>query len=331
MSIRLGELTLGQSFEGTYVVSNVKVTRKENGKVYTNIEIKDDVGGTLSGMLWDTDRSDLEGRLCVVKVIATVTEYINKNTQQRTLQMDIKNFEVVPTDEVPKELFKRAPYTKEELKERLLRYLNKIENKTLRTLVHKLWTTKWNSFLTAPAAKSMHHDYISGLAYHTLRMLQLGEFLCMQRPFLRKDLVFAGISCHDYKKVDEMVSEMGIVSDYSTEGKLFGHIVMVSLELQKVALQNEISLEDPDYLELQHIVLSHHGKEEWGSPVKPKTPEAIAVHWIDQLDAKMQMVEDNLMKLGIDQEWTGKVFGLDNVELYRRFPDNYIPDSEVPF
>jgi 3'-5' exoribonuclease len=116
-----------------------------------------------------------------------------------------------------------------------------------------------------------------------VRMLEIGEFICKQRPFLNPDLLKAGIILHDIAKPEEMVAQLGIVSDYSVQGKLMGHISMASSWITEAAIISGIDLQSERVLGLQHMVLSHHNLGEWGSPVQPQTAEAVALHHIDAL------------------------------------------------
>lgn len=168
-----------------------------------------------------------------------------------------------------------------------------------------------------PAAKTHHHAYFAGLAYHMVRMLEIGDFLCRQRPFLNPDLMRAGIILHDIAKPEEMISQYGIVSDYSVKGKLIGHISMASSWITEAAIRTGIDLESEKILALQHLVLSHHNLGEWGSPVQPQTAEAVALHHIDAMDAKLQMVEDALDTTPETEEWTPFIRGLENKAVYR--------------
>ncbi|MDF2617024.1 MAG: metal dependent phosphohydrolase [Sedimentibacter sp.] len=137
-----------------------------------------------------------------------------------------------------------------------------------------------------PAAKKNHHSYMGGLLYHTLRMLQSGERLGQVYGFLKMDYIYAGVLLHDICKILEMDSdEYGVVSDYSMEGKLLGHIIQgikeIEIEGEKIGLSREKSII------LQHMVLSHHYEPEFGSPKKPMTPEAEILHFLDIIDARM--------------------------------------------
>ena len=168
-----------------------------------------------------------------------------------------------------------------------------------------------------PAAKMHHHAYFAGLAYHIVRMLEIGEFLCKQRAFLKEDMIKAGIILHDIAKPEEMIAQLGVVTDYSTQGKLIGHIAMAAGWITEAALRLELPLDSEQVIGLQHLILSHHNLGEWGSPVQPQTAEAVALHYIDALDAKLQMAEDALSATSDKELWTQPVRGLENKALYR--------------
>ncbi|SDJ83824.1 3'-5' exoribonuclease [Paenibacillus naphthalenovorans] len=168
-----------------------------------------------------------------------------------------------------------------------------------------------------PAAKMHHHAYYAGLAYHIVRMLEIGEFLCNQRPFLNADMIKAGIILHDIAKPEEMIAQLGVVSDYSVQGKLIGHIAMAASWITEAALRLNIPLDSEQVIGLQHLILSHHNLGEWGSPVQPQTAEAVALHYIDTLDAKLQMAEDALNATSDKELWTQPIRGLENKAMYR--------------
>ncbi len=148
-----------------------------------------------------------------------------------------------------------------------------------------------------------------------LRMLQSGERLCQVYDFLKTDYVYSGVILHDICKILEMDSdEYGVVSDYTMEGKLLGHIIQgikeIETEGEKIGLSREKSVV------LQHMVLSHHYEPEFGSPKKPMTPEAEILHFLDIIDARMFDFEHALE--GVESgKFTDKIWLLDNRNLYR--------------
>lgn len=195
--------------------------------------------------------------------------------------------------------------------------MDSIQDKEMHTIVSFCVKKVEERLMHYPAAKTHHHAYFAGLAYHMVRMLELGDFICKQRPFLNPDLLTAGIILHDIAKPEEMTAQLGIVSEYSVHGKLLGHISMASNWITEAAILSNIDLNSDRVLALQHMVLSHHNSGEWGSPVQPQIPEAIALHHIDTIDAKLQMVEDALDTTPEAENWTQSIRGLENKAIYR--------------
>lgn len=215
------------------------------------------------------------------------------------------------------DFIRSAPIRPIDLIHAIKQAISSISDKEIRALVSFCVEKVEEKLMHYPAAKTHHHAYFAGLAYHMVRMLEIGDFLCRQRPFLNPDLLKAGIILHDIAKPEEMVAQLGIVSEYSVQGKLVGHISMASNWITEAALRLDIDLDSPKVLGLQHLVLSHHNLGEWGSPVQPQTPEAVALHHIDALDAKLQMVEDALDTTPETEEWTPFIRGLENKAIYR--------------
>ena len=154
-------------------------------------------------------------------------------------------------------------------------------------------------FKVAPAAKAMHHAYAGGLLEHTLSVARLTMHLADQYPQLDRQILLAGAICHDLGKIWELSS--GLVIDYTDEGRLLGHIM---LALEKLTpLMRECGLEKPLVEHLQHLIVSHHGTLEFGSPKLPATAEAIVLHYADNIDAKLQQVGDALT--GFDEQDSG--------------------------
>lgn len=298
--------------KGTFLATCEVKESKKSKKKFTAVKLKDSTG-EIDTKFWDDLRYDLEGKVFCVEVFGKVTTWLNE------LQIDTISYKEVPMENIPKDLVRRAERDAKELSERIKYFIGEIKIPDLQRLVYTIYKARWTEFFKAPAAKSMHHAYFSGLAEHKVGMLESAEFVCSKRPRLNKSYMYAGILMHDFKKMDEMIHEYGIVPDYTTKGKLYGHISMASLLFQKTAIELGISTETNDYDQVQHIILSHHGKLEWGSPVVPATPEAVAVHYIDNMDAKIQAAEDELYTLRADKEWTGKVWGLDGAQMYRPF------------
>lgn len=168
-------------------------------------------------------------------------------------------------------------------------------------------------FANAPAARLMHHAYIGGLLEHTLNMAALGDMIAAHYPYVNRDLLMAGILLHDMGKCLEYTTEASF--SFTDDGRLVGHIARAAIMVEKAAAQIEISTEQ--LRQLVHLIVAHHGKLEWGSPVQPKTLEAIILHQIDLLDSRVQGFFDHLQNDAGDELWTSKSSYMFNTELRR--------------
>lgn len=310
------QLTNQDEFIGFYLLKELEV-KQTNGnppKDYLDIVLCD-ATGQLPAKYWDASPTDKETffPMGLVKVRGVVQTY-RERLQVKILQIRPANEEdgVALTD-----FIRSAPIRPIDLIHAIKQAISSISDTEIRALVSFCVGKVEEKLMHYPAAKTHHHAYFAGLAYHMVRMLEIGDFLCRQRPFLNPDLLKAGIILHDIAKPEEMVAQLGIVSEYSVQGKLVGHISMASNWITEAALRLDIDLDSPKVLGLQHLVLSHHNLGEWGSPVQPQTPEAVALHHIDALDAKLQMVEDALDTTPDTEEWTPFIRGLENKAIYR--------------
>ena len=310
------QLTNQDEFIGFYLLKELEV-KQTNGnppKDYLDIVLCD-ATGQLPAKYWDASPTDKETffPMGLVKVRGIVQTY-RERLQVKILQIRPASEEdgVTLTD-----FIRSAPIRPIDLIHAIKQAIASISDKEIRALVSFCVGKVEEKLMHYPAAKTHHHAYFAGLAYHMVRMLEIGDFLCRQRPFLNPDLLKAGIILHDIAKPEEMVAQLVIVSEYSVQGKLVGHISMASNWITEAALRLDIDLDSPKVLGLQHLVLSHHNLGEWGSPVQPQTPEAVALHHIDALDAKLQMVEDALDTTPETEEWTPFIRGLENKAIYR--------------
>ncbi|MEI7025543.1 3'-5' exoribonuclease YhaM family protein [Paenibacillus sp. y28] len=310
------DLVPQDEFTGFYLLKelDVKQTNNTPAKDYFDIVLCD-ASGQLSAKYWDVSPTDKETffPMGLVKVQGIVQLYREKpQIKILRLRKAVEDDGVTLTD-----FIRSAPIRPVDLVYTIKQALASIQDAEIKAIVSYCITKVEEKLMHYPAAKTHHHAYFAGLAYHIVRMLELGEFICKQRPFLNPDVIKAGIILHDIAKPEEMVAQLGIVSDYSKEGKLIGHIAMASSWITEAALASGIDLGSERVLILQHLVLSHHNLGEWGSPVQPQTAEAVALHYIDSLDAKLQMVEDALDSTPSSELWTQAIRGLENKPVYR--------------
>ncbi|ANA78820.1 metal dependent phosphohydrolase [Paenibacillus vortex V453] len=312
----INKLSIQDDFVGFYLLKelNMRQTSGTPPKDYFDIVLSD-ASGQISAKYWDVTIQDKETFLPMqlVKIQGTVLSYRDQpQVKISRIRKASEEDGVSLTDFV-----RAAPIRPVDLLHTIKLTMNEITEPQIRTIVQYCVAKVEEKLMHYPAAKTYHHAYFAGLAYHIVRMLEIGDFICKQRPFLKPDFIKAGIILHDIAKPEEMIAQMGIVTDYSNQGKLIGHIALASNWIVEAALQNEIPLESEVVLGLQHLVLSHHNLGEWGSPVQPQTAEAVALHHIDLLDAKLQMVEDALDTTVETEPWTPMIRGLDNKAIYR--------------
>lgn len=309
-------LTNQDEFVGFYLLKELEL-KQTNGsppKDYFDIVLCD-ASGQMSAKYWDVSPTDKETffPMGLVKVRGLVHTYREK------LQIKINRIrKATPEDGVSlTDFIRSAPIRPVDLIFTIKQIMDSIEDQDIRKIVAFCVAKVEEKLMHYPAAKTHHHAYYAGLAYHIVRMLEIGEFICKQRPFLNADLIKAGIILHDIAKPEEMIAQLGIVSDYSVKGKLLGHISLASNWITEAALSYGMDLDSDRVVGLQHLVLSHHNLGEWGSPVQPQTAEAVALHHIDSLDAKLQMVEDALDTTPETEPWTPLIRGLENKPIYR--------------
>lgn len=205
------------------------------------------------------------------------------------------------------DLVEAAPESVDSLWSSLQEGIASIQNETLRAVVDDVLRDLEDSFKTTPAAVRMHHAYRSGLLEHTVHMLRAAEVLLPLYPIVDADLAKAGIILHDVGKVFEY--EGDLTTRRSRIGILQGHVVLGYRQARKAGMKRGL---DPLLMErLEHIILSHQGQMEWGAAALAATPEAVFVSMVDNLDAKMGMVEMTLRRTPEEQDQTERVAGLD--------------------
>lgn len=301
-------------FDGWLLVKESRIRATTGGKAFLDVALVDRTG-TIPAKFWDWS-GEPPAPGTVVQVRGTGNEY-NGHLQ---LKIDSLHPAVPGDGKDPADFVPKAPETPESMLDEILSTARALRDDSLRGIVCKLleWAEAGGKLATAPAAKSMHHAEVSGLLHHTVTMLRVAKAVCTVYPALDKDLLFAGVIAHDLAKIDEMnVNAVGLVDGYTRDGRLVGHIVRGVVNVERAGGAVGAARERTTLL--QHLVLSHHGDPEFGSPVPPKCPEAMVLSAIDRLDAKLfQMfaaVRD--VKPG---EFSAPVWGLDKIEVYRAEP-----------
>lgn len=199
------------------------------------------------------------------------------------------------------------------VKEKIETYLNNIDNKIIKEITTNIYNRYHKDFYIYPAAVRFHHAYIGGLSHHTKTMLKLAEGLLSVYDFINKDLVYAGIILHDLCKVVEFSGFEA--EEYTKEGQLIGHLVLISQEL--VVEAEKLGYQDKEeVLMLNHILLSHHGLPNFGSARRPQTAEALLVWYIDTIDSKFSVICEELKEIK-EGEFTGNIAVADRLRFYK--------------
>ncbi|WP_339217804.1 3'-5' exoribonuclease YhaM [Ornithinibacillus sp. FSL M8-0202] len=305
----IGHHQIGDSFEGFVLIKDATKGTASNGKPFLTLVLRD-ATGEIEAKLWDVTGED--EALFVQEQIIRITGEINQFRGKP--QMRINSIRLAQaTDGIQvADLLEKAPVEREELMTRLTEIIFEMQNPTIQRIVRAIIKKYQEPLSLYPAATRNHHEYVSGLAHHIVSMLKIARELCDLYPQVNKDLLYAGIILHDIGKLKEL---SGVVSTtYTLQGKLLGHIPMMVEEIGHIA--RELEVDGEEVLILQHLVLSHHGKAEWGSPTPPLVREAELLHLIDLIDAKMNMLNRALDKVK-PGEFTERLYAMDNRSFYK--------------
>lgn len=312
MTKELMDYKVGDKFNGFLLIKESEVATARNGSMYLSLTVGDK-SGELNGKIWDAMKGASEAYPVgsVLEIIGKIGEYNNE------AQMEYTNIKVVPEDQPeanPDLYIRTAPMNKKEMMGHIKAKLDTIIYPEVKAIVRDILNRYNNKIFTHAAATKNHHAFKGGLAYHTVSMLKIAETLVDFYPDVDHSLLYSGIILHDIGKVEEL-SSVQTGSEYSIKGQLLGHISMMETEIVESAIRLDIDPNNENIVLLRHMILSHHGKMEWGSAVVPKTREAHALHYIDMLDARMNMTHEAL--IGVEEgDFSPRIWGLENSPVY---------------
>lgn len=295
--------------DGFVLLKKCEEKKAKNGSVYLDLIIGDK-DGELPAKLWDYNGSNLFEAEMVVKIRGTVEQYNGKD-QFRIAQIrpaaatDNYNIaDLVPASEIGgAQIF-----------DMLMKRVNAFSDHDLKAVVSSILQDKKDILITCPAAFRLHHAMIGGLMLHTMSIVRMAEEICRIYPNINKDLLLSGAILHDVAKTWEFeFSKTGLVKSYSTEGELIGHLVKGAMYVEEKAKQLNIASEKITLLE--HMILSHHGVPEFGSPVRPMFLEAEILSSLDTLDAAIFEINSATGKVEAGA-FTDRQWALDNRKLY---------------
>ncbi len=316
------ELATEQSITSFFLVHEKEIRNTREGKQYLRMELGDR-SGTVEARIWDAFEAIAKeiNRDDFVKVAARVEIYRNKP------QLVLQQVRRATPEEI--DLADFLPHTKENVDQmwaRLESYAAEIENPWLNKLVLSILRDPHvaQRFKRAPAAKVMHHAFIGGLLEHVVGLCGLAKQIAAHYPELNVDLLLTVAALHDVGKLDELCYERAV--SYTTEGQLLGHIVM-ELETVSKAIDAIPGFPPPLKAVVQHLLISHHGEYEFGSPKLPMIREALVFHYMDDLDSKLAAVRSALAIPSGEDLWS--IF---SPALGRKFLklDEYLKSSTAP-
>lgn len=309
--MKINKMRKDELFEGFYLIKSAEVRQTRAGKDYLAFTFQDD-SGEIDGKLWDAQPHNVKeftaGR--VVHMAGRREVYNN------TPQVNQITLRLLRTGEPnnPEDFKEKPPVDVNDTRDYLNKKIFEIENATWQRIVRALYKKYDQAFYSFPAAKTNHHAFYSGLSFHTATMVRLADKIGDIYPQLNKSLLFAGIMLHDLGKVIELTGPDH--TSYTVRGNLIGHISLIDEEITKVLMELNIDDAKEEVIVLRHVILSHHGLLEYGSPVRPMIMEAEIIHMIDNIDAEMMMMLTALDKVG-KGEMTNRLFAMDNRAFYK--------------
>jgi len=321
-NIFVEQLRQGERIDDLFLVKSARLSETKAGKPYLILTVMDR-SGEVSGPIWE-NALELQ-KLCkpgeIIRVAGLVQSY------RDNLQLKINSVQPVVKSAVELgDYFPVSSKNRREMAEELQGLFRSIKNPYLKKLLNHFFNKSdwWPRFQDAPAAKGIHHAYIGGLLEHSLSMARVCDFMADHYEGVDRSLLLAGALLHDIGKLKELTAKDGVV-EYTVAGRLKGHLVIGSEMVSEVA--GHIKDFPENLLEqLQHLILSHHGKLEFGSPALPMTVEALVLSFVDDLDAKMNLIEQLRKKMNsVDMSWTDYQRALERYLYLGGFDEQTVP------
>ncbi|MBQ2700738.1 MAG: HD domain-containing protein [Clostridia bacterium] len=318
MPYTVAEMVKDTKYEGFLLVRHAEQRAASSGSRYLDMTLADKTGD-INAKLWDGAFAPPPVG-SVVKIRGTVQEYNGR------LQLRVERMRAAQ-DSDPVDVTQLTPCAPE-APEVMLQYLDDtisaMRSEDLQKILREMLRLAGDDLVYYPAAQKLHHAERSGLLHHTTGMLKLAEQVLTVYPFLNGDLLKAGVIIHDLSKISEMKSDIyGNVNDYTAEGLLLGHLVrgvsQVAQAAKNVGVSGEI------VLLLEHMVISHHGEAEYGSPRMPMFPEAEMLHWIDLVDARMNEMQ-GVMRRTPQGAFSEKIWSLERRLYHPRYEGLTVDD-----
>lgn len=313
----INEFKEGDRVSDIYLCKHKASAVTKNGKAYENIVLQDKTG-TIDAKVWDPNNPGI----CEFDALDYIEVMGDVNAFMGSLQVNVKRIRVCREGEYnPANYLPVSEKDNETMFQELLGLISGIENPYLKGLLESFFVEDQafvKAFRYSSAAKAVHHGFVGGLLEHTLSVTKLCDYYCTAYPMLKRDLLLTAAMCHDIGKTKELSPFPN--NDYTDDGQFLGHIVIGS---QMVA---EKAAQIPNFphqllIQLQHCILAHHGKYEYGSPKLPALMEAVALNYADDTDAKMETFKEILNNNAGNQDWLG----------FNRLFDSNLKASRIDF
>lgn len=295
------DLKEGDRVFDIYLCKHKQAAVTKNGKPYENV-ILQDRSGTMDAKVWEPNNPGIDD----YDTLDYIEVYGEVNSFQGALQVNVKRIrrcregEYNPSDYLPV-----SSKDIDVMYQELLGFVRSIENTYFRQLLEAFFVKDEafvKAFRNSSAAKTVHHGFVGGLLEHTLSVTKLCDYYCTAYPILKRDLLLTAAMCHDIGKTKEISAFPE--NDYTDDGQLLGHIVMGSQMVAERAGRIE-GFPHGLLTQLQHCILAHHGKYEFGSPKIPALIEALALNYADDTDAKMETFKEILENNSENSGWLG--------------------------
>ncbi|MDA8140033.1 MAG: HD domain-containing protein [Desulfobacteraceae bacterium] len=295
----VADIKAGDVIRDLFALAEKNIAYKKDGKPFMTVTLEDRTG-QIKGVLWDNvEQASSAAAGDFVAVNGSAGEY------KGALQMVVKSMARVPAESVSPGDF--LPVTTRDIEQMFARLRTLTESMStphLKALMDAFWNDDEfvRRFKKAPAAKNMHHAYIGGLLEHTLSMALLAERIAPHYGGINRDLLLVGTVVHDIGKVREFAYDHRI--DYTDEGRLLSHIV-IGVEMVEAKIRTIEGFPPATAALIKHMIISHHGAREFGSPELPKTIEAVLLNYVDEIDSRVNAIREFIAAEENDSSWTG--------------------------
>lgn len=307
--VKINEFEEHMKLQQPLLVKDVKNGTTSKGSPYLSLTLQDKTG-TIDGKFWDVKENE-QALIQAGKILKFSFEVL---LYKDKLQLRMNHVEEISEDEYNLEDFViSSDHSEVERRSLTQSLIDSIQNDVYRKLVIGMLSYVGDKFFTFPAASKIHHGWKGGLSDHSLSMATLADELCKHYPQLDRDLLVSAALIHDVGKTAELSGP--VTTEYTLEGKLEGHISLANAWLSEVS--EKLGVQDcEETVLMHHMILSHHGKLEYGSPVAPMIIEAEALYLIDNMDARLTS-----LKMALDAikpgTWTSRMFQFENRQFYK--------------